>query len=226
MDPFELKIAIASLAAEGFQVHVHAIGDRAVTETLDAFEYAHVQRNGGPDLRHHIAHLQMVKPSDVPRFAKLGVAANLQALWACRDDQMVDLVLPFVDDERAGWQYPFRALEVAGSQLAMGSDWPVTSPDPLAAIHVAVNRTLFADPGRAGVEPLLPEQAIGLETAFAAYTSGSAFLNHRDASGVIAPGRVADLVILDRDPFASPADEIGATRVSSTWIDGEPVFTR
>ena len=106
----------------------------------------------------------------------------------------------------------------------MGSDWPVSTPDPLAAIHVAVNRTVFGEHGRAGTEPFLPEQRISLETAFAAYTSGSAWVNHRDDAGLVAPGRVADLVVLDRDPFAAPASEIGATQVVSTWIAGEPVL--
>ncbi len=84
----------------------------------------------------------------MPRFASLDVAANLQALWACLDDQMVDLTLPFLDAERARWQYPFGDLQRAGARLVLGSDWPVSSPDPLAAIHVAVNRTVFGEHGQ------------------------------------------------------------------------------
>jgi predicted amidohydrolase YtcJ len=205
-------------------VHVHAIGDRGVREALDAF--AHARAVGGPDdLRHHIAHLQVVDPRDVPRFAELGVTANMQALWACLDDQMIELTLPVLGEERSRWQYPFGALHRSGAALAMGSDWPVSSPDPLAAIHVAVNRTAYGASGREGEEPFLPEQALDLETAFAAYTSGSARVCHRDDAGVLAPGAVADLVVLDRDPFAGPADEIGAAQVRSTWIDGAPVHT-
>jgi predicted amidohydrolase YtcJ len=105
-----------------------------------------------------------------------------------------------------------------------GSDWPVTTPDPLAAIHVAVNRTAYGEEGPAGEVPFLPEQALTLETAFAAYTSGSAWVNHRDDAGVLAPGSVADLVALDRDPFAGPPGEVGAASVVSTWVDGVPVF--
>jgi predicted amidohydrolase YtcJ len=164
-----------------------------------------------------------VHPDDVPRFGRLGVAANMQALWACHDDQMVDLTLPFLGEERSRWQYPFGAIHRAGGRLVAGSDWPVSTPDPLAAIHTAVNRTSYGETGRAGTEPFLPEQALDLETAFAAYTSGSAWANHRDDAGVIEAGAVADLVVLDRDPFAGPPDEIGAVRVVSTWIDGEPV---
>jgi predicted amidohydrolase YtcJ len=223
----ELKEVVVALAAEGFQVHVHAIGDRGTREALDAFAAARAA--GGPDepdrradLRHHIAHLQVIHPDDVPRFAELGVAANAQALWACHEPQMDDLTIPFLGDERATWQYPFGSLHRADVRLVMGSDWPVTSPDPLAAIHTAVTRTTYGEEGR----PFLPEQAIDLTTAFAAYTSGSAWINGRDridGAGVLAPGHAADLVVLDRDPFAAPVDEIGASRVESTWVAGQVV---
>ena len=98
---------------------------------------------------------------------------------------MTELTLPFLGAERARWQYPFGDLHRAGARLVAGSDWPVSTPDPLAAIHVAVNRTAYGEPGRAGTEPFLPEQALALETAFAAYTSGSAWVNHRDDAGVL-----------------------------------------
>ncbi|MGZ5403605.1 MAG: amidohydrolase, partial [Nocardioides sp.] len=190
-----LREAVPALAEAGFQIHVHAIGDRGVREALDAFAgLDRLDGRGGSDLRHHVAHLQVVDPADVVRFAELGVAANMQALWACLDDQMVELTLPFLGEERGRWQYPFGALHRAGAALAMGSDWPVSTPDPLAAIHTAVNRTRWGEAGRVGTEPFLPEQALDLTTAFAAYTSGSAWLNHRDDAGVLEPGAVADLV--------------------------------
>jgi len=215
-----LRAAVAALDRAGFQVHVHAIGDRAVRETLDAFE--------GTDrgLRHHIAHLQVVHPDDVRRFAALGVAANAQALWGCEDEQMTELTLPFLGPQRSAWQYPFGDLTRAGARLVMGSDWPVSTPDPLAAIHVAVNRTAYGEEGRAGTVPFLPEQAIDLATAFAAYTSGSAWINRRDevdGAGVLATGAAADLVVLDRDPFDGPPEEIGAAKVRQTWIAGQVV---
>jgi predicted amidohydrolase YtcJ len=218
----QLKEVVVALAAEGFQVHVHAIGDRGTREALDAFQAAqeagHIE-----DLRHHIAHIQVIHPDDVPRFAELGVAANAQALWATHEPQMDELTIPFLGEERSTWQYPFGGLHRAGARLVMGSDWPVSSPDPLAAIHVAVNRAAYDDPR----EAFLPEQAVDLTTAFAAYTSGSAWVNGRDridGAGVLAPGHVADLAVLDRDPFAGPADEIGAGAVSSTWVSGRPVY--
>ncbi|QDH11025.1 amidohydrolase [Nocardioides dongxiaopingii] len=227
----ELRAAVTALDTAGFQVHVHAIGDRGVREALDAFEGTDPATRA--ERRHHLAHLQVVHPDDVRRFAALDVAANAQALWACLDEQMVDLTLPFLGEERARWQYPFGDLHRAGARLVAGSDWPVSTPDPLQAIHVAVNRWAHGQDGQDGPagpggEPVafLPEQALTLEAAFAAYTSGSAWINHRDrrdGAGVVAPGAAADLVVLDRDPFAAPAAEIGAARVVSTWIDGEVV---
>lgn len=212
LDAAALRDAVLACDAAGFDVHVHAIGDRGAREALDAFAAL-----GPTDRRHQIAHLQLVDPADIARFATLGVAANLQALWACREPQMEELTIPFLGPERAAWQYPFGDLLRAGARLVAGSDWPVSSPDPWAAVHVAVNRVA---PGET-TEPLLPEQALTLEQALAAYTSGSAWINRRDGvAGEVAPGRVADLVVLDRDPFAAPAAEIGATRTVSTWVGG------
>ena len=223
VDPVALRHHVTALDAEGFQVHVHAIGDRAVREALDAFEAAR-DANGPSTNRHHIAHLQVVHPDDVPRFASLGVSANMQALWAHLDEQMVEMTMPFLGEERARWQYPFGGLRRSGAHLAAGSDWPVTTPDPLQAIHVAVNRWAYGAEGRAGSEPFLPEQALSLTEAFAAYTSGSAFTNHLDATGRLEPGALADLAVLDRDPFAGDPAEVGAARVVRTYVDGVEVF--
>lgn len=225
VDAAALQRHVTRLDAEGFQVHVHAIGDRASREALDAFAAACAAN--GPAAsernRHHIAHLQVVHPGDVPRFAALGVTANIQALWAHYDDQMVEMTIPYLGEERSTWQYPFGDLARAGAHLAAGSDWPVTTPDPLAAIHVAVNRWAYGEEGRAGSEPFLPEQALTLEQAFAASTSGSARTNHLDETGTLAPDALADLAVLDRDPFAGDPAEIGATRVRATYVDGERV---
>lgn len=209
-----IRDAVRALDEAGFQVHVHAIGDRGVREALDAFE------GSSPALRHHIAHLQVVHPADVRRFAGLGIAANMQMLWACLDDQMAELTIPFLGAERSRWQYPFGDLARAGARLVAGSDWPVSTPDPLQAIQVAITRV---EPG-ADAAPFLPEQALTLEQAFAAYTSGSAWANHRDDAGVIAPGAVADLVVLDRDPFAGDPADVGSARVVSSWIDESAVY--
>jgi predicted amidohydrolase YtcJ len=222
--PEILDEAVPLLDAAGFQVHFHAIGDRAVRECLDAVEHA-IARNGRGDNRHHIAHIQVVHPEDVPRFRELGVAANMQSLWAALEPQMVDLTLPFLGDPRSAWQYPFGDLLRSGAVLAAGSDWSVSTPDPMAAIHVAVNRKAAPGHEEGEYEAFLPEQAIDLATSLTAYTAGSAWVNHLDeTTGTIEVGKLADLAVLDRDPFAGPADEIGATRVLQTFVEGQRVY--
>jgi predicted amidohydrolase YtcJ len=215
--------AVPALDAAGFQVHVHAIGDRAVRDSLDAFETAR-ERNGAGDRRHHIAHLQVVDPSDVPRFGELGVTANLQPFWAAHDAQMDALTIPFLGPERTAWQYPFAGLAAAGAHLAAGSDWPVSSPNPLWGIHVAVNRLLPPEERDGDVPAFLPGQRLALDVALAAYTEGSAWVNHQDDAGRIAVGRVADLALLDRDVRTAPADEISSARVLGTWVGGRQVY--
>jgi predicted amidohydrolase YtcJ len=220
VDPALLNRVVARLDREGFQVHVHAIGDRAVREALDAFEAA-VRSNGVGDRRHHIAHLQLVHPADVPRFGAMGVVANAQPFWACMDDYQRELTIPFLGSERSSRQYPFGSLRRQGARLAFGSDWDVSTPDPLIQMEVAVNRTA---PDDRGAEPLVPEERIDLAAALEAFTAGSAFVNHLDdLTGSIEPGKLADLAVLDRDIFAPDAGPIGDTRVVLTLVEGEPV---
>jgi predicted amidohydrolase YtcJ len=223
-DAEELQRYVTLVDAHGFQAHFHAIGDRAVREVLDAVEAARTE-NGPSDNRHCAAHIQVVHPEDVARFARNGLVANGQPLWACSEPQMVELTLPFLGPERSTWQYPFGSLVRSGSRLCFGSDWPVSTPDVMAQIHVAVNRTeppgyLYGGATR-DERPFLPEERIDLETAVAAFTMGSAYVNHlEDETGSITPGKRADLAVLDRDLFASPLDEIGTIRVDMTYADG------
>jgi predicted amidohydrolase YtcJ len=223
VDPAALREHVTALDAAGFQVHFHALGDRAVREALDAIETA-LTRNGRTDGRHHLAHLQVVAPEDLPRFVALGASANIQPLWAAHEPQMDDLTIPFLGDDRAALQYPFGDLVAAGAHLAAGSDWPVSSPNPLLGAHVAVNRVLPRARG-AEAEPFYPRNRIDLATALGAYTAGSAYVNHLDdVSGRLEPGLLADLAVLDHDPFAGPPDEIGSTRVVATYVEGRSVF--
>lgn len=225
VDPTALCQYVGELDAAGFQVHVHAIGDRAVREALDAIEEARTS-NGPNDLRHHLAHIQVVHPDDIGRFRRLGVSGNMQPLWAALEPQMVDLTLPFLGEPRSAWQYPFGGLFRSGASLGAGSDWPVSSPNPLWGIHVAVNRELPPQEADRQYDAFLPEQALDLASAVTAYTAGSAYINHRDDAGVLAVGNVADLAVLDRDIFAAPSEEISLANVVATFVSGAQVYAK
>ncbi|MEV7237548.1 amidohydrolase [Streptomyces sp. NPDC051020] len=219
VDPHALRGHVTRLDALDFQVHFHALGDRAVREALDAIEAA-IEANGRRGNRHHLAHLQVVHPDDIRRFAQLGAIANIQPLWAAHEPQMDELTIPFLGPERAAWQYPFGDLLRAGATFAAGSDWPVSSPDPLEGIHVAVNRR---EPGTTDGRVFLPEQRLDLATAVAAYTAGTAHVNGLDDAGSLLPGNLADLVVLDRDIFTAPPEEIAEARVLRTYVGGSLV---
>lgn len=219
IDPTALRDIVTRLDAEGFQVHIHAIGDRGIREALDALEAARIA-NGPNDNRHHIAHIEVIDPADLGRFQELDVVANMQALWAALEPQMVELVMPVLGEERSNLQYPFGELHRRATKLAAGSDWPVTSADPIAAIHTAVNR---AHPGLE--EPaFLPDQKLDLATALKAYTAGSAYVNHLDDTGTIEVGKLADLCVLDRDPFQLDPRDIHTCRVTATFVGGRQVY--
>ncbi|HEX4087958.1 MAG TPA: amidohydrolase family protein [Trebonia sp.] len=222
IDPDELPRFVTELDARGFQVHFHALGDRAVRNALNAVEAAR-KANPGSAARHHLAHLQVVHPDDVPRFAALGATANIQPLWATNEAQMIELTIPFLGEVRSTWQYPFAALAAAGAHIAGGSDWPVSSPDPLLGIHVAVNRSTPDNATR----PFLPEQAISLRAALAAYTAGSARVNGlENTAGSITAGRDADLAVVDADLADIRDHEICQAAVRQTWVRGELAYDR
>lgn len=211
---------VAALDAEGFQVHVHALGDRAVRDSLDAFEKARAA-NGPSPHRHHLAHLQVIDPADVGRFAALDVTANAQPLWACRDDAMERLTLPFLSDTAQAQQYVFGSLRRVGARLACGSDWPVSPAEPLWGMHVAVNRR---EPGSDDAEPLLPDEALSVVDAIDAYTTGSTYVNGLDASsGRVEPGYAADFAVVDTDVLGCPPERLGDTTVTHTYVDGVEV---
>lgn len=216
--------AVTALDAAGLQCHFHAIGDKAVHDALDAVEAARLA-NGSNDLRHQVAHMQLVRPEDRSRFRTLGVVANLQGMWAQRGTPAVSLAMPHLDAERARWHYPFRDVLRGGARFAGGSDWPINPPEPVAAVHVLVNRTTFSAEGEAP-QPLVADQSIPVEVALSAYTAGSAWVNHRTDTGELLVGSRADLVLLDRDVVTAPSDDIGAAEVVGTWVLGERVFGR
>ncbi|PWU59561.1 amidohydrolase [Micromonospora globispora] len=217
-----LAAAVTELDRLDFQVHLHAIGDRAVRNALDAVAAARTA-NGRSDNRHHIAHLQLVHPKDGPRFRQLGVTANCQAYWAQMEPQMEELTLPFLGQERADLQYPFGDLLRSGATLTMGSDWAVTTANPLEQIEVAVTRI---DPENRDNAPFLPDQALPLPVALAAFTAGSAYVNHDADGGTIAVGKRADLAVLDRNLFAAGAGLPADARVTHTIAGGTLVYER
>ncbi len=220
-EPGSLPGIVTAIAGRGFQPHFHALGDAAVRAALDAVAAARTAL-GHTDVRPHVAHLQIVDPVDVPRFRALGVAANAQPLWACNEEAMTDLTLPFLEPGAAANQYPFRSLLAAGATMAMGSDWSVSTPDVMQQVHVAVTRTV---PWDRGPEPFQPEEAVTVADALTAFTAGSSFVNFLDDDrGTIAAGRIADLVVLGGDPFE--AEDIASIPVDITLVGGDVVFER
>jgi predicted amidohydrolase YtcJ len=209
--------ALVRRAAEGdLAVAVHAIGDRANRDALDAFaETADAWRPRG--LRPRIEHAQLLAPADVARFAALGVVASMQPTHATADRDIADAAW----GARAASAYAWRALADAGATLAFGSDAPIEDLDPLAGLHAAVNRTSDGRP------PWRPEQALDPLRALRAFTTGAAeAAGFERRVGTLAPGMLADLVVLDGDPVAGPPEAIGAIRVVATMVGGRWVHGR
>lgn len=221
----------AKLATEferaGFQIHIHAIGDKAVRQALNSIEAAR-KANGDLDLRPHIAHLQLIDKADLPRFRKLGVTATFQPLWAYRDVFVKDLTVPVLGEERTNSMYPINSLLRQGTVLSGGSDWTVSSLNPLDAIEVAVTRKGLAEkPEDNKDEPLNLDERVNLMDILAAYTCGGAYVDHSDLqSGSLEPGKAADLIVLDKNLFDVPNTDIHKVKVLQTMIDGEIVFDR
>jgi predicted amidohydrolase YtcJ len=219
--PEDLQRIVTLLDARDFQVHMHTIGDRAVRDALDAVQAAQ-EANGRRDMRHHLAHLQLVHPDDLPRFAELGVVANVSPYWACRSGYVEELTEPFIGPERSARMYPFGSLLRAGARLAFGSDWTVSTANPLLEIEVAVTRIA---PDTRWLEPLLPEEGLDLATALTTFTAGSAYVNFLEGeTGTLEPSKAADLVVLDRNVLDPGAGPIGDARVVLTLLAGEAVY--
>lgn len=218
-----LNAYVAALDEAGFQVHFHALGDRAVRMALNAVEGAYEDGQKAPE-PHHISHLEILDPADYTRFNDLGVYANVQALWAYADEYITELTAPFMGAERASRLYPIGSLVEAGAPLAMGSDWPVSIPDPFAAIEVAVRRQ---DWQTLGDTPWLPEQAVTLDEMLDALTIGGAALMGQSAMrGTVTTGKDADLVILDRDPYQVPVEDLSEITVDMTLLKGAVVYRK
>jgi predicted amidohydrolase YtcJ len=217
--PAKMDALVSEAARRGLNVHIHAIGDLAVKASLDAFEAAR-KANPGTKLPFSLTHAQFVDPEDIPRFAELDVIAVLQLLWAVADPSTNEQVKPYIDPAIYRWMYPARSLLDTGAVIAGASDWPVSTANPFAAIYQAETRV-----GPQGV--LNPAQRMPREAMLYAYTRNSAqVLGQFSEIGSIAPGKRADLALIDRDVLTVPAAELKKAAVVFTMWGGKIVYGR
>lgn len=218
----ELTAAVTALDAAGFQLHLHAIGDRAVRIALDAIETA---RAADPDRKrdHVIAHVAMLAPADIERFAALDIIANFEPYWAQCDAVMRALTIPHIGHDRESWQYLIGSVSRSGATVSFGSDWPVTTMDWRPAFATALTRRDVSDPQ----DPTwLPDECISSAAAYAAYTRGIARQALAGDRGTLEVGSVADLVWLSANPLEVAPEAVPELSVRGTWLAGEATFTQ
>jgi predicted amidohydrolase YtcJ len=217
-DPARFAVLVAAADKQGLIVHVHAIGDLAVKESLNGIEAAR-KANGGSGLPHTLTHIQLVDPEDFIRFRQLGVIAAFQLFWADAGNDTIELMKPYLDPEVYRWQYPARSLLDAGAVISGASDWPVSTPNVFWAIYQAETRK-----GSEGV--LDPGERMPRDAMLYAYTRNSArAMNQLERIGTIAPGKQADFVLLDRDVTTIPIEELRDTKVLWTMFGGKMVWS-
>jgi len=213
--------AVEELDAHGIQVFSHAIGDRAIRLALDAYENAQ-KVNHTSDRRHRIEHIEDPAASDLPRFGKLGVIASFQPLHAYPNDDTLKLWAGNVGPERALRGWPWRTVENGGGVLAFGSDWPIVTQNPWLGVQNALTRQTTEGEPTGGWNP---KERISLAEAVRAYTLGAAFAGHREVSeGSLEAGKLADLIVIDRNLFKIEPTEIGKTEVLLTMVGGKVVY--
>ena len=232
----KLKEVVAAGEESGFQIHIHAIGDGAVRDSLDAIEYG-AQQNGSKDYRNAITHLQLVAPQDIKRFKTLGVIAAVNPYWHFKDDYYYNLQLPYLGEQRAEDEYPMESFVNAGVMIASASDYPVTSPpDPLFGIEVGITRTVpdgnlsygltedTSNPAKYKL-PLWPEESVSLKDMIASYTYNGAYANFLEGeTGSIEVGKSADMIVVDNNLFNIPTKEISKSKVIYTMFQGKEVY--
>lgn len=217
-----LNAYVTRLEAEGFQVHMHAIGDRAVRVALNAVEAARAA-NGPTGVRHHISHLEVVQPDDIARFAPLGATANLQALWHFNDPYISELTEPFLEESLHRWLYPARSFVEAGARIVWGSDWPVSTSDPFDSIEVAVLRK---NPEDAKDKRWIAEESLSVDDMIRALTINGAWLmGQEDTRGSLEVGKQADFIIIDADPYKIAPEAISDISVLKTFVAGQQVHS-
>jgi predicted amidohydrolase YtcJ len=221
-DPADIERLFIAFDAARFQIHVHAIGDLAVRASLDGMEAAR-KANGVWPSRHHIAHIQFIDPADIPRFAALGVVANVQPLWAHHGTSVDELAAEVVGPERSAYMYAFRSLRDAGAEMVLSSDWTVSTCNPFEIIETAITRQAAGE--HSTLPPFLPEQALTIEECVYGYTIGAARSAWRDhETGSLEPGKLADFIVIDQDIFACKPEAIGQTKVLATYLGGALVY--
>jgi predicted amidohydrolase YtcJ len=220
-EPDDLTARVTAFDRDGFQIHLHAIGDRAIRVSLDALAHARAV-NGPRDARPVIAHLELFDPADIPRFREQGVIASFQPFWAQPDDYIRELTEPVLGPERSRWLYPIGSLVRSGAVVVGGSDWSVSTLNPLEAMQVAITRREV--PGDTGPS-WLPDERVDLPQMLNAYTINAAYATRAEReTGSIAVGRLADVIVLDRNLFAVPVTALHKARVLLTLLEGKPVW--
>jgi hypothetical protein len=220
IQPDALNAIVRRLDADGFLIHMHAMGDRAVRAGLDAIEHA-IQANGARDRRHQLAHIGVAHPDDIRRFGRLGIAANFQPIWFPADDPVAAPTEAVLGPERSRWILPMASIAAGGGRIIASSDWPGPSMNPLDAIQFAVTRQPL-DGSRPAREP---QERVGLAEILAAYTKDAAWVAREEAiNGSIEIGKAADLIVLDRNLFEVDVMALHEVRVLLTLLDGEPVY--
>ncbi len=219
--PEKMRTIVLALDKAGLQVHVHAIGDRAVRTALDAFQNARAV-NGTNDNRHQIAHLELVDWHDLTRFRELGVCANFQPYWAFADPYITKCTVPVLGASRTNQLYRIASMLKTSAVVAAGSDWPVSTLNPLDAIEIAITRRALGNTKDAS---WIPDERASLKEMLAAYTINGAYVNHEEKeTGSLEVGKSADFVVLDKNLFKLSADQIHTTHVLWTFLQGKAVY--
>ncbi len=227
----ELNRIVTDLDGSGMQIFIHSLGDGAVRASMDAFEVARA-RNGRNDLRHHLSHLQLIHPDDIHRFRELDLVANFQALWAYPDEYITKLNLPVVGQQRVDRMYPIKSVLDSGAVVVGGSDWSVSSMNPLEAIETGVLRSDANKNGTnrqgSGQLPVLnAAERVSVEDMVRAYTAAAAWSMHQDTiSGTVEVGKRADLIVLSRNIFNLEPQLISEAQVDMTLLNGRVVYHR
>jgi predicted amidohydrolase YtcJ len=223
----DMNRIVAMMDGKGWQIFIHAIGDRGIRMALDAYEHA-AEVNPVPararGRRHRVEHIEAVSAADIPRFAKLGVIASMQPFHANPIQNVLEVWAVNLGSERASRAWAWKSIQDAGGRLTFGTDWPVVDIAPQPGIHTALTRQTLDGKPESG---FVPEQRLQLENVLDAWTAGSAYASFEDErKGTLTPGMLADIVVLSMDLFAVPVEEVKDFEIETTVFDGKVVYSR